>query len=150
MAIKIIEDQEDVYLTRDELMRLREEYERGVSFMVNPPSFGGVGFAARPGAAERTCIVTTAPNFRGTAAEITKRLFPLPRPRKPGPKARRNQRLAIAAAQREVLHACIADSREVVADGPVRVTRLHLTEEGSAALTSKATGQLPGITGGSS
>lgn len=39
MAIKIIEDQEDVYLTRDELMRLREEYERGVSFMVNPPSF---------------------------------------------------------------------------------------------------------------
>lgn len=41
-------------------------------------------------------------------------------------------------------------SREVVADGPVRVTRLHLTEEGRAALTSKAAGPLPGITGGSS
>lgn len=41
-------------------------------------------------------------------------------------------------------------SREVVADGPVRVTRLHLTEEGRAALTSMAAGPLPGITGGSS
>lgn len=41
-------------------------------------------------------------------------------------------------------------SREVVSDGPLRVTRLHLTEEGRAALTSKATGPLPGITGGSS
>lgn len=41
-------------------------------------------------------------------------------------------------------------SREVVADGPVHVTRLHLTEEGRAGLTSKATGPLPGITGGSS
>ncbi|MFC4924623.1 hypothetical protein [Delftia deserti] len=41
-------------------------------------------------------------------------------------------------------------SREVVADGPVHVTRLHLTEEGRAALTSKAAGPLPGITGGSS
>lgn len=41
-------------------------------------------------------------------------------------------------------------SREVVADGPVRVTRLHLTEEGRAGLTSKAAGPLPGITGGSS
>lgn len=33
--------------------------------------------------------------------------------------------------------------REVVAGGPVRVTRLHLTDEGRAALTSKATGPLP-------
>ncbi|WP_322737133.1 hypothetical protein [Delftia tsuruhatensis] len=41
-------------------------------------------------------------------------------------------------------------SREVVADGPVRVTRLHLTDEGRAGLTYKATGPLPGITGGSS
>lgn len=40
--------------------------------------------------------------------------------------------------------------REVVADGPVRVRRLHLTDEGRAALTSKATSPLPGITGGSS
>lgn len=40
--------------------------------------------------------------------------------------------------------------REVVAGGPVRVTRLHLTEEGRAGLTSNATGPLPGITGGSS
>ena len=41
-------------------------------------------------------------------------------------------------------------SREVVADGPVRVTRLHLTAGGRAGLTSKAAGPLPGITGGSS
>ena len=40
--------------------------------------------------------------------------------------------------------------REVVAGGPVRVTRLRLTEEGRAGLTSNATGPLPGITGGSS
>jgi hypothetical protein len=40
--------------------------------------------------------------------------------------------------------------REVVADGPVRVTRLHLTAGGRAGLTSKAAGPLPGITGGSS
>ena len=33
--------------------------------------------------------------------------------------------------------------REVVADGPLRFTRLHLTEEGRAALTSKAAGPLP-------
>lgn len=33
--------------------------------------------------------------------------------------------------------------REVVAGGPVRVTRLHLTDEDRAALTSKATGPLP-------
>lgn len=38
--------------------------------------------------------------------------------------------------------------REVVADGPVRVTRLHLSAEGRAALTSKATGPLPGVGGG--
>ncbi len=49
----------------------------------------------------------------------------------------------------QIDHTLIA-SREVVADGPVRVTRLNLTEEGRAALTSKATGPLPGITGGSS
>jgi hypothetical protein len=41
-------------------------------------------------------------------------------------------------------------SREVVADGPVRVTRLHLTAGGRAGLTSKAAGPLPDITGGSS
>lgn len=41
-------------------------------------------------------------------------------------------------------------SREVISGGPVRVTRLHLTEEGRAGLASKATGPLPGITGGSS
>ena len=41
-------------------------------------------------------------------------------------------------------------SREVVVDGPVSVARLHLTDEGRAALTSKAAGPLPGITGGSS
>lgn len=41
--------------------------------------------------------------------------------------------------------ASLIASREVVADGPVRVTRLHLTEEGRAGLTSKATGPLPGI-----
>lgn len=41
-------------------------------------------------------------------------------------------------------------SREVVSDGPVRVTRLHLSTEGRAALTTKATGPLPGITGGQS
>ena len=46
--------------------------------------------------------------------------------------------------------ASLIASREVVADSPVRVTRLHLTEEGRAGLTSKATGPLPGITGGSS
>ena len=40
--------------------------------------------------------------------------------------------------------------REVVSDGPVRVTRLHLSTEGRAALTTTATGPLPGITGGSS
>ncbi|MPT55023.1 hypothetical protein [Delftia sp.] len=62
--------------------------------------------------------MTTAQHFRGTAAEITKRLFPLPRPRKPGPKARRNQRLAIAAAQREVLQACIADIRRKARETP--------------------------------
>lgn len=49
----------------------------------------------------------------------------------------------------QIDHSLIA-SREVVADGPVRVTRLHLTEEGRAALTSKAARPLPGITGGSS
>lgn len=32
--------------------------------------------------------MTTAQHFRGTAAEITKRLFPLPQPKEPGPKAR--------------------------------------------------------------
>ncbi|MDH2234488.1 hypothetical protein N5K37_31715 [Delftia tsuruhatensis] len=36
-------------------------------------------------------------------------------------------------------------SREVVSDGPLRVTRLHLIEEGRASLTSTATGPLPGI-----
>ncbi|MEJ8296824.1 hypothetical protein WKI45_28775 [Delftia tsuruhatensis] len=41
-------------------------------------------------------------------------------------------------------------SREIVAEGPVRVTRLHLTDEGRAALTFNATGPLPGIAGGSS
>jgi len=41
-------------------------------------------------------------------------------------------------------------SREVVADGPLRVTRLNLTDECRASLTSKAAGPLPGITGGSS
>ncbi|OWG18271.1 hypothetical protein KDK82_1750 [Delftia sp. K82] len=41
--------------------------------------------------------------------------------------------------------ASLIASREVAADGPVRVTRLHLTEEGRAGLTSKATGPLPGI-----
>lgn len=41
--------------------------------------------------------------------------------------------------------ASLIASREVVAEGPVRVTRLHLTEEGRAGLTSKATGPLPGI-----
>lgn len=46
--------------------------------------------------------------------------------------------------------AALIASREVVSDGPLRVTRLHLTEEGRAALTSKAAGPLPGITGGSS
>ena len=46
-------------------------------------------------------------------------------------------------------HSLIA-SREVVADGPVRVTRLNLTDEARAGITSKATGPLPGITGGSS
>lgn len=49
----------------------------------------------------------------------------------------------------QIDHSLIA-SREVVAGGPLRVTRLHLTEEGRAGLTSKATGPLPGITGGSS
>lgn len=49
----------------------------------------------------------------------------------------------------QIDHSLIA-SREVVADGPLRVTRLHLTEEGRAALTSNAAGPLPGITGGSS
>lgn len=34
---------------------------------------------------------------------------------------------------------------ETVSDGPVRVTRLNLTEEGHAGLTSKAAGPLPGI-----
>ncbi|MFC4922974.1 hypothetical protein [Delftia deserti] len=46
--------------------------------------------------------------------------------------------------------AALIASREVVSDGPLRVTRLNPTEEGRAALTSKATGPLPGITGGSS
>ncbi len=41
-------------------------------------------------------------------------------------------------------------SREVVADGPLRVTRLNLTDEGRAALTSKVASPLPSITGGSS
>ncbi|WP_189354211.1 hypothetical protein [Delftia tsuruhatensis] len=49
----------------------------------------------------------------------------------------------------QIDHSLIA-SREVAADGPVRITRLHLTEEARAGLTSKATGPLPGITGGSS
>ncbi|TQL83118.1 hypothetical protein [Delftia sp. HK171] len=49
----------------------------------------------------------------------------------------------------QIDHSLIA-SREVVADGAVRVTRLKLTEEGRAGLTSKATGPLTGITGGSS
>ena len=46
--------------------------------------------------------------------------------------------------------ASLIASHEVVADGPVRVTRLRLTAEGRAGLTSKAAGPLPGITGGSS
>lgn len=49
----------------------------------------------------------------------------------------------------QIDHSLIA-RREVIADGPARITRLHLTEEGRAALTSNATGPLPGITGGSS
>jgi hypothetical protein len=49
----------------------------------------------------------------------------------------------------QIDHSLIA-SREVVADGPVRVVRLNLTDDGRAALTSNATGPLPGITGGSS
>ncbi|WP_416820654.1 hypothetical protein [Delftia tsuruhatensis] len=62
--------------------------------------------------------MTTAPHFRGTAGEITKRLFPLPRPEEPGPKARKSARRAIAAAQREVLQACISDIRRKARDTP--------------------------------
>lgn len=39
-------------------------------------------------------------------------------------------------------------SHEVIADGPVRVTRLRLSDECRAGLTSTAAGPLPGITGG--
>lgn len=46
--------------------------------------------------------------------------------------------------------ASLIASREVIADGPVRVTRLHLSAEGRAALTTTATGPLSGITRGSS
>lgn len=62
--------------------------------------------------------MTTAPHFRGTAGEITKRLLPLPRPEEPGPKARKSARRAIATAQREVLQACIADIRRKARDTP--------------------------------
>lgn len=62
--------------------------------------------------------MTTAQHFRGTAGEITKRLFPLPRPEEPGPKARKSARRAIAAAKREILHACIADIRRKARDTP--------------------------------
>ena len=62
--------------------------------------------------------MTTAPHFRGTATEITARLLPRTRDPAPGPKARKNQRQAIAAAQREVLQACIADIRRKAREAP--------------------------------
>ncbi|KEH14652.1 hypothetical protein GY15_04280 [Delftia sp. 670] len=62
--------------------------------------------------------MTAAPHFRGTAGEITARLLQRPRDPAPGPKARKNQRRAIAAAQREVLQACIADIRRKARDTP--------------------------------
>ncbi len=53
-----------------------------------------------------------------TAAEINARLFPVARSKEPGPKARKSARRAIAAAQREVLQACIADIRRKARDTP--------------------------------
>ena len=39
MAIRIIDDQPDVVLTRAEHDRLQQEYQQNMMFMVNPPSF---------------------------------------------------------------------------------------------------------------
>jgi uncharacterized protein YciU (UPF0263 family) len=39
MSIKIIKDGADIVLTQSEYLRLMREYERCISFMVDPPTF---------------------------------------------------------------------------------------------------------------
>lgn len=55
------------------------------------------------------CQAFSVAGLRNSLAEFNVRLLQRPRDPTPGPKARKNQRRAIATAQREALQACITD-----------------------------------------